>query len=787
MKATDRFSFRALRTAGLMLALLLGTAAGSAPAQTPAPAGKYIINDIIPRGNRIVPTSRIMSLIHSRPGSEYVQETINDDVRRLVETHKFANVEVQLQYTPDGKVNVLFLFQEPPSVIQDIIYNGAHHLKPDELSAITGLRKGDPLNPITNQMACQAIERRYHDDGRAFASCTLLEGDKPGDTRVVFNICEGQVLKVSAIEFVGNDTFVSSARLRTQINSGAEWFPRLIGIGGKYSPTIAQLDAMKLEDYYKSFGYQDVHVSCEPIPEPDLKHVKLVFHIQEGGRYKVKDVVVQGTKAFPREQIDVLPRLRKGEFYNEHQADADVSAIKDFYGWAGYPAVVKKELFYPEPGLCLVRYEVMERQPTRVGEIKIVGNEVTRDNVIRRQIPLLPGQILTYPDIKIAEANLNRIGIFTDPQSGAKPTVTVLDPDTDSPFKDILVQVQEQRTGSLMFGVGVNSDAGLIGSIVLNERNFDITRLPESWDDLLSGHAFRGGGQELRIEAMPGIYVQRYTATWREPFLFDSPYSLTVAGYYFERFYDEYLEDRTGFRVSVGRQLNQYWSASGTIRVEDVGVDQIAFGAPADFTSVAGGNFLAGFRAGLTRDSRDSFLRPTSGSLIDLSYEQITGDFTFPEVNLSGTQLWTVYQRPDGSGRHVLAAHSQVGWVGSQAPVFERFYAGGFASIRGFLFRGVGPKVDGFRTGGDFMFLNSLEYQVPIKANDQIYAVAFIDSGTVEERVDIKNYRVTAGFGLRLVVPMLGPVPIALDVGFPIVRAPDDQEQVFSFWLGFFH
>jgi outer membrane protein assembly complex protein YaeT len=784
MKATDRSASVAFRTAGLLLALLLGGVACPVRAQAPATAGKYLVNDVIPQSNHLVPTSRVMSLIHTRPGAEYVQETVNDDVRRLYETHQFGNIEVQIRYTPDGKVNVYFLFVEGPSAIQDIKYQGAKHLKPEELNTITGLRKGSPLNPTANQMACQAIVRRYQEDGRAMASCVLLEGGQPGDTRVVFNITEGPVMKVSAIEFVGNETFVSSARLRTQINSGAEWFHL---IGGKYVPMMAQLDALKLEEYYKNFGYQDARVAFDPVFEADGKHVRLVYHIHEGQRYKLKDTMVVGVKTFSQEQIAVLPKLHKGDFYSEDQATADAKAIQDYYGWAGYPTTVKKELFYPEPGVVLVRYDVMERPPSRVGQIFIVGNEVTRQNVILRQIPLYPGQVLTYPDLKTAEANLNRLGIFTDPQTGAKPTVSVIDPDVDSPFKDILVQVQEQRTGSLLFGVGVNSDAGLTGSVVLNERNFDITRWPTSVDDLLSGRAFRGAGQELRIEAVPGTQVQRYSATFREPFLFDSPYSLTVGGYYFERVYNEYTESRLGGRFTLGRRLDEHWSVSGTVRLEDVGVHNVPLGAPPTITDVQGDNFLAGFRAAVTYDSRDSYLRATEGMMFDLSFEEVTGDFTFPIVNLEGNKFWTLYQRPDGSGRHVLALHSQFGWMGSDAPVFERFYGGGFRSIRGFQFRGVGPEINGFEVGGDFMWLNSLEYQVPVKANDQIFLVFFVDSGTVEERLEIKDYRVSVGTGIRFVVPMLGPVPIALDVGFPIVKGPQDHEQVFSFWLGFFH
>ena len=160
---------------------------------------------------------------------------------------------------------------------------------------------------------------------------------------------------------------------------------------------------------------------------------------------------------------------------------------------------------------------------------------------------------------------------------------------------------------------------------------------------------------------------------------------------------------------------------------------------------------------------------------------------TYPTVNVDFNKYWTVYQRADGSGRHVLAYHGQMAWSGPDAPVFERYFEGGFRSMRGFQFRGISPLVNDIRVGGDFMMLNSLEYQIPVKANDHLYFVAFVDSGTVESSMEIKNYRVSAGFGVRFVVPMLGPVPIALDFGFPIVKGPGDKEQVFSFWLGFFH
>lgn len=785
MKATQRLGSPQRLSALALAGLLICGGAFFAQTPPPAPAGKVEVADVIPQGNRFVPTQKIMSLIRTRPGGELNKATVDEDVRRLYETKQFRTVEVRIADAGDGKARVTFLVTEYPSTIQEIIYQGAKHLKPDELETLTGLRRGAPLNPIANKMAVQAILRKYNENGRMFASVDLVEGDKPGDSRVVFNITEGPVVRVSRIQFAGNDSgFASSARLHTQVNSSRQ----ILGLGGKFNPIAADLDITKLEEYYRTFGFHDVRVSRELQWEEDHRHVRLVFHIHEGQRYKVKGLQVNGNRTLPGDLLLTGCKSKEGEFYDKRTVEGDIATIKDMYGNRGHGVGVREQVYTTGPGLVTVHYEVQERPPATVGQVILIGNTTTRQNVILRQVPLYPGQLLTYPDLRVAERNLARLGIFeANPETGARPTVSVLDPDGDSTVKDILVNVQETQTGSLLFGLGVNSDAGLVGSVVLNEKNFDITRFPTSFDDLLSGRAFRGAGQEFRAEAVPGTQLQRYTISFREPFLFDSLYSLGTSGYYYDRIYNEYRESRLGGRITVGRRLNQYWSASGTVRLENVAVRDVQFFAPQDFQNVRGNNFLAGFGVGVSRDSRDSYLRATEGSKLDISFEQVTGDFTFPVLNIEGNKYFTIYQRPDGSGRHVLALRSQLAIAGPHAPVFERFYAGGFRSLRGFEFRGVGPDELGFKTGGTFMLLNSAEYQIPLLANDQLYAVAFLDTGTVERNVELKNYRVSAGFGLRIVVPMLGPVPIALDFGFPIVKAAEDREQLFSFWVGFFH
>jgi outer membrane protein assembly complex protein YaeT len=784
MQATDRFPLPTRLRACVVLAFLLlsGTVC---LAQNAAPPGKLLIADVVPEGNHQVPTQKIMSMIKTRPGAEYNPETIDEDVRRLMETRQFANVRA-VRSDDDGKVVIHFVINEYPRTIKEIKYNGNKHLKEDELNTLTGLRVGGILNPRANVQACRLIAARYNQDGRPFATVDLQKGGNPEDDAVNFNITEGPEVQISSIEFVGNH-FVSGPVLATHINSSSMF----LGLfGAKYNSTIVEGDLSRLVEYYRSFGFHDVHVSRELKWTPDNRHVILVFHIEEGVRYQLTDrpqIAGLPSNVNPDEYVRLVS-AKQGEAYNGQEIQKGAKKIEDYFGEEGKKANVTPQLIWgQQEGTVNVVYQVEPHPVSYVGEVRIVGNTKTRDNRILAQVPLYPGQILSYPELRRAEANLARLNIFeNNPETGVRPTVSVIDELSDSPFKTVLVQVEETRTGSLLFGVGVNSDAGLTGSIVLNERNFDITRFPTSWADIWEGTAFRGNAQEFRAEAVPGTQVQRYSVSFRDNNVFDSPYSFGWSGYYFTRNYNEYTQDTIGTRFSLGRKLNDKWSAALSVRVENVGIHDVPVWEPSDFQNVVGNNLVVGPRLSLTRDTRDSYMRPTTGNRLDLSYEQVFGDFQYPILNADFNQYWTVWERADNSGKHVLALHSQATWAGSDTPVYERFYAGGFTSMRGFQFRGISPQQAGFPVGGDFMMLNSLEYQVPLKANDQIYAVAFVDTGTVEPSVEIRDYRVSAGFGIRFIVPMLGPVPIALDFGFPIVKGPGDKEQVFSFWLGFF-
>ncbi|MEX2286946.1 MAG: BamA/TamA family outer membrane protein [Planctomycetaceae bacterium] len=349
---------------------------------------------------------------------------------------------------------------------------------------------------------------------------------------------------------------------------------------------------------------------------------------------------------------------------------------------------------------------------------------------------------------------------------------------------DVNVYVNEERTGRLMFGVGVNSDAGVVGSIILSESNFDIMRPPTSIDDILNGTAWRGGGQKFRLEAVPGTVVSRYMASWTDPFFMNTDYSLGLSGFFYQRFFEDWDEQRAGGRIQVGRQLTPEWSIAGALRLEEVVISDPDLPTPPELAEVVGSNFLSTGRVSIAHDTRDSAFLPGAGHLIDLGYEQAFGQFTYPRAELEARQYFTAYSRPDGDGRHIVSLGGNLGWTGEDTPIFENFFAGGFQSFRGFRFRGVGPQVQGVRVGGQWLALGSVEYMFPMLANEIVHGVVFSDFGTVEDEVAFDDFRATAGLGLRVTIPAMGPVPLAFDFAFPIVKADGDDTQVFSFYVG---
>jgi outer membrane protein insertion porin family len=375
-----------------------------------------------------------------------------------------------------------------------------------------------------------------------------------------------------------------------------------------------------------------------------------------------------------------------------------------------------------------------------------------------------------------------------NPPSGSPP---ITDPNgvvytIPDPTVNLTANAAETQTGRLMLGVGVNSDAGLVGNFVLDEQNFDITRLPRSWEEVSNGSAWRGAGQKFRLEANPGTIVQRYAVTFQEPYLLDTPLQFGVSGFYFTRIYQDWSEGRVGGNVKLGYALTPDLTARVGFDGERVDVYDPHVPTPAILQEAVGQNDRYGFSVGLSHDTRDSPFLPTQGHMLSVDFEQVVGTFEYPRVIVEGRQYFNLRQRADGSGRHVLGVGGVFGVTGDNTPIYDNFFAGGFSSLRGFAFRGASPTINGVQIGGQLEALGTVEYMFPITADDALRGVVFCDFGTVSQNIAFNgnDFRAAPGIGLRITIPAMGPAPIALDLAFPVASAPGDQIQNFSFFVG---
>ena len=371
------------------------------------------------------------------------------------------------------------------------------------------------------------------------------------------------------------------------------------------------------------------------------------------------------------------------------------------------------------------------------------------------------------------------------PNMGYQPGPTVRE-------ADLIINGFPARTGRIMLGGAVNSDAGITGQLTIDERNFDICRWPRSFQDLFSGTAFRGAGQTFRLEAAPGTNFKRYTMQFADPNLFGyKPVSMSISGFLYDRRFNDWDEERLGGRLSFGYRITPDLSISAGItgqRVDMNGYDPN--NTIPQLADVYGKTSLFSGELALVHDTRDSPIQASRGHFFEANFEQAFGDFSYSRFELEFRRYWLVAERADGSGKQTFSFSTRAGYSGKDTPIYENFFAGGYATIRGFEFRGASPVENlpgqgDIEVGGRFQWLNTVEYIFPITADDAFRGVGFVDFGTVEPTANLssKSYRVAPGLGLRVALPMLGPAPLAFDFAYPVAKADTDQVQVFSFYM----
>ncbi len=756
-------------------------------------------------------TGSVVSRCQTKAGQEYDPVALSRDVNTLKDSNEFEDISADAKETGDG-VEVTFYvkrkmrYRAPAVVEGSDFFSASKVMKEAELK--DGYLFGESDLAEAAAKVRKAYQKKHFPDAKVTATAEPLGSGN--DCTVRFVVDEGTRKKISSYEFDGNES-VDEAELREAIGDLPWWNP--LGWFSDSPTTDEQLKqcVAKVEDVYRNHGFLDVRVA-DPILEPrDGGKAAVVFPVTEGTCYKIGEMKIVGLTRYPEGVVREKSQLPEAGAVAGLKALTDAARRIEVVvgsgdsGLADTHVAVKPIPSASDPSVADIVFDVTEGVPVVINDVKIRGNDYTKDKVIRREIALAPGDRMLEDRAERSQKRLQNLDYFSRVRYYLEPTGKGKDAN-GAEWRDLVYEVEEKNTGSFMVGIGASSVDSVYVSAEVQQSNFDLFA-PEK--------LFRGGGQKGRLYVAAGPRIQSYEASVTEPYFLDRLLELTVEAYRRNRWYDEYDIIRSGgaatlaypvkfwptwepfgrFGVRLGGEFiqfddveNKYYTYKGVtkkwLKEEEHKYGDAAEGVVRIFWS---------------HDDRDNFRMPTEGSRTQIFLDLAGGDNEYYRLGFNHRHFFSPW-RGIVSGDSWMKQH--VFMVGARAetidgfgsnndvPIYNRMFLGGPKSIRGIEYRYVSPYIkethggDYIPWGGQTLFCMNFEYTVPVIK--MVRLAVFSDLGCVgEDDFDLDfsdNFAWTVGVGVRLDIPMF---PIRLDFATPIEKPDHCEEEVFSFTVGY--
>ena len=772
-------------------------------------------------------TSSVVSRCQTKVGKPYDPITITRDVNTLKDSGEFENVDADAQRTASGDVEVIFLVKRKFRYVAPLVVKGNDALSESKISSESELKDGFLYGEADLAAAAAKVrlvyQKKHYPDAKVTPVTEVTGGN---NATVTFVIDEGARQKVGEYVFKGADHAVDvsywrsslpgweldpdkldEAELRKAIDDYPWWNP--VGWFSD-SPVTRDQQAQcceKIAKVYRDHGYLDVKVSGpERVPAGDEK-IDLVFTVDEGAQYRVGDMSIKGLTRYPegvvREKSD-FPET--GAIASEKDLEDVAHRIKVTVGsgdsgLADSNVEVRRIPSVSDNSVVNVVFQVTEGVPVVINEVKIRGNDYTKDKVIRREIALGPGDRMLEDRAERSQKRLENLDYFSRVRYYLEPTDRGKDVN-GAEYRNLVYEVEEKNTGSFMVGIGASSVDSVYVSAEVNQNNFDL---------FAPSKLFRGAGQKGRVYVAWGPRYQSAEVGFTEPHLFGRLLELNVDLYRRLRWYDQYDLIRTGGQVSLTYPVKFWptWQPFGRFGVglsgEYIEFDDMDEGYYTyedrsgrlfmEEEDAHGDAFEPVIRLFWVKDSRDNYRLTTKGHRTRLFVDiDPAGDNKYWRAGINHRSYFTTWKRFN----HVFMIGLRAETIDSfedDVAIYNRMFLGGPKTIRGIEYRNVAPMArkirgDGSPTdsyapwGGRTLFCMNFEYTIPI-VNMLRFAV-FSDLGSVgADVVDLDfgdTFAWTVGLGIRLDIPMF---PIRLDFGTPIVKPDEAEEEVFSFSVGY--
>jgi len=704
----------------------------------------------------------VRARLEVQAGQAYSGPAIARDIRRLHELGHFATIRADAALV--GEQVVLTYVVQEKQVVANVEIVGNRQIRDRAIRAVLRLREGDAFLPEVHDEERQAILDLYEEKG--FANTTVdvvAERVGPARVRLTYNITEGQKARIRSLQFVGNDALSDRALRRIVQTTPARWF-----MGGRFSEQEFERDLQRILDAYGDVGRLEAEITSTDVTyTSDGRRMNITIFLEEGPEYRVNILEVANNVVFDDDEILNIVDIHAGDVHNRGQIASDARLVQQGYQDSGYvnAQVTPQVTLDRERKLTHVVHSVREGELKYMREIQITGNDVTKDEIVRREVLLTPGERFDGTATQETVRQLENTTYFDDIRVGLREI-----PDDDV-YTDMLIDLEEGSTGVFNAGVGYSTEDGMGGFGEVTLRNFDLMNWPR----------FSGAGQQLNLRLHVGERRNEYSLGFTEPQFLGYPLSFGFDVFdesYRVRGGQNYREQQQGGQLRFGKMLSPYVQARASlryVRVDNSEFPFLGFLMHPELRDSFGKSTTVSTTWQIERNTIDRFRDPSRGSrhMLTMELAGLGGDHNF--IKFEHDSTW--YHPLTDDERWVVSFRTREGYVteygGSRfVPLQDRFYAGGSTTVRGFRTRDIGPKVlthgwfgDLFAVGGDMRWITNTELKY--KSSEMLRLYGFVDTGGVwRDSIDLGEMRYSAGVGMGFDVPRLGPIRI--DVAYPL-------------------
>lgn len=721
-----------------------------------------LVGSIKIEGNKRVETSTLLYYIKTREGEPLSRSQISKDIEQIYDLGQFKDIRVETRQGSKG-LEVVFIVEEIPS-IGDVLLYGNVEVGDSDIHEILGLKRGEAFQDHTTKEAKEKIKLLYHEKGFFLAEVDVVSKKSVRNLmNIHIRIREGEKIGIKNIRFSGNKKF-SADDLRDQMETKTETWFSWVDESGIYKKDILKLDMFRLEAYYQDHGYLRARVQ-EPNINIDQKNkeINISISIEEGSRYRVGKITSKPDDTVSADDILKVLQMKSGDVYSLSKVRAGILNISDLYSERGYAyADVNPITKINENSRTVdVSIEVDRGRKVYVGEINVIGNTRTLDNVIRREFRLREGELFDSVKLKRSKQRINNLQFFEDvkidTRRGKEPDLI-----------DITTTVTERATGSVTVGAGYSSTESLMFNAGISQNNF------------------MGTGRRVVFSTNLSSRRTDFNLSLTDPRVFDTELLGGVDAFNRKTNYYSYKAKSTGAGFRIGKSLSEHdWAGLNynfaNIKVSDVVSTTSYLKEETRVTSRISPSFV--------RDTRDNFLNPSTGSrhVVRFSLAGL-GGAKFHKMSYETAHYWPIV------GKLVGMLHGEISWAdgyGDESlPIFERYYMGGPKSLRGYTLKNIGPKdASGNPLGGNQSLLLNAELQYPFTKG--LRGFVFYDRGnlygggnnisTTSTTWDLGNMRDSIGGGIRFLSPF-GPIGFAY--GIKLDQATGEESGEFHFSAG---